>query len=59
MSLPEDAIEDMVDFMRVWVVCAGKERGVCRETKGGFSITEKRRGKRRCGGVGKAADFDH
>ena len=59
MALSEDAIEDVVDFVRVWVVHKGREGGVCREIKGGFSIAGKCRGKRRCGGVGKAAGFNH
>ena len=37
MPLPEEAIEDVVDFMRVRVVCIGREGGVCREIEGDFS----------------------
>ena len=31
LPLPEEAIEDVVDFVRVWVVRTGREGGVCRE----------------------------
>jgi len=59
VPLQEEAIEDVVDFVRVWVVRTGREGGVCREIEGGFSIVGKWRGKRRCGRVGKAAGFNH